>query len=113
MYTKRKARLILFFVVYCQLIMGLNMYDILEPCYHKKNPEATSTKNTSLPKSFQELGKTDKPLPVRKRMFGRAWPYRAPVRDGIVPTWPQLTQSLQARGVSVPCTVSLLISKIP
>ncbi|XP_027183768.1 serine carboxypeptidase-like 21 [Coffea eugenioides] len=87
-----------------ELIMGLNMYDILEPCYHKKNPEATSTKNTSLPKSFQELGKTDKPLPVRKRMFGRAWPYRAPVRDGIVPTWPQLTQSLQARGVSVPCT---------
>ncbi|XP_027183770.1 serine carboxypeptidase-like 20 [Coffea eugenioides] len=82
------------------LVSGLNVYDILEPCYHK----TTSTKNTSLPKSFQELGKTDKPLPVRKRMFGRAWPYRAPVSDGIVPSWPQLTQSLQAQGISVPCT---------
>ncbi|XP_071921662.1 serine carboxypeptidase-like 20 isoform X1 [Coffea arabica] len=87
------------------LVSGLNIYDILEPCYHNnKIPETTSTDNTSLPKSFQELGKTDKPLPVRKRMFGRAWPYRAPVRDGIVPSWPQLTQSLHARGVSVPCT---------
>lgn len=34
-------------------------------------------------------------------MFGRAWPLRAPVRDGIVPTWPQLANSN-----SVPCTVS-------
>lgn len=34
-------------------------------------------------------------------MFGRAWPFRAPVRPGIVPTWPQLLD-----GESVPCTVS-------
>lgn len=34
-------------------------------------------------------------------MFGRAWPLRAPVRDGIVPTWPQL-MNLQ---LSPPCTV--------
>ncbi|GLT70900.1 hypothetical protein SLA2020_429520 [Shorea laevis] len=32
-------------------------------------------------------------------MFGRAWPLRAPVRDGIVPTWPQLINSN-----NVPCT---------
>ncbi|RXH86976.1 hypothetical protein DVH24_028476 [Malus domestica] len=31
-------------------------------------------------------------------MFGRAWPLRAPVRDGIVPTWPELMDS-----ESVPC----------
>lgn len=34
-------------------------------------------------------------------MFGRAWPFRAPVRDGIVPTWPQLLNS-----VYVPCISS-------
>lgn len=33
-------------------------------------------------------------------MFGRAWPLRAPVRDGYVPTWPQLSNSN-----NVPCTV--------
>lgn len=81
----------------------LNIYDILEPCFHGKYQE-TTTKNTSLPISFQQLGNTDKPLPVRKRMFGRAWPYRAPVRNGIVPMWPQLTKSL--KGVHVPCIVS-------
>ncbi|GAU36941.1 hypothetical protein TSUD_62100 [Trifolium subterraneum] len=26
-----------------------------------------------------EIGETEKPHPVRKRMFGRAWPLRAPV----------------------------------
>lgn len=36
-------------------------------------------------------------------MFGRAWPLRAPVRDGLVPTWPQLMNSEE-----VPCTVSFL-----
>ncbi|KAE8663241.1 Serine carboxypeptidase 1 [Hibiscus syriacus] len=52
-----------------------------------------------LPSSFWKLGETDRPLSVRTRMFGRAWPIRAPVRDGIIPTWPQLLNSL-----SVPCT---------
>ncbi|MCI42814.1 serine carboxypeptidase-like 20-like, partial [Trifolium medium] len=32
-------------------------------------------------------------------MFGRAWHLRAPVRDGNVPTWPQITNSN-----NVPCT---------
>lgn len=32
-------------------------------------------------------------------MFGRAWPFRAPVRDGIVLTWPELLNRQ-----SVPCT---------
>ncbi|KAF5201880.1 Serine carboxypeptidase [Thalictrum thalictroides] len=75
---------------------GLNIYDILEPCYH--DPEAKET-YIKLPSSFREIGKTDKPLPVRKRMFGRAWPFRAPVREGLVPTWPQLMGTN-----SVPCT---------
>ncbi|KAJ9176107.1 hypothetical protein P3X46_011454 [Hevea brasiliensis] len=66
---------------------GLNVYDILEPCYH--DPE--SKLNTSLPSSFQQLGKTNnKNIPVRKRIFGRAWPLWAPVKDGIVPSWPEL-----------------------
>ncbi|KAI5648981.1 hypothetical protein M9H77_34986 [Catharanthus roseus] len=79
---------------------GLNIYDTLEPCYHgdyqhnigRDNGGKRNT-STRLPMSFKELGKsTERPLPVRKRMFGRAWPYRAPVLDGIVPLWPQLSQ---------------------
>ncbi|XVF72337.1 hypothetical protein PTKIN_Ptkin12aG0113300 [Pterospermum kingtungense] len=80
-------------------IEDLNIYDILEPCYHEpETPETTDIK-IRLPSSFRMLGETDRPLAVRKRMFGRAWPFRAPVRDGIVPTWPQLLNSH-----SVPCT---------
>ncbi|KAK4605733.1 hypothetical protein RGQ29_000148 [Quercus rubra] len=75
-------------------IDGLNVYDILEPCYHAPGTQG----NTSLPLSFQQLGESERPLPVRKRIFGRAWPFRAPVRDGLVPLWPQLSQ-----GISVPC----------
>ncbi|XP_031100495.1 serine carboxypeptidase 1-like [Ipomoea triloba] len=80
-------------------IAGLNIYDILEPCYHAKESSTIMHVNPKLPLSFRKLGETERPLPVRTRMFGRAWPLRAPVRDGIVPTWPQLLQS-----GSVPCT---------
>ena len=54
------------------------------------------------------LGETERPLPVRKRIFGRAWPYRAPVRDGHVPTWPQLLN-----GENVPCTVRIKQQFVP
>lgn len=77
------------------------MYDILEPCYHGNETWEIAAANIRLPSSFRQLGETDRPLPVRTRMFGRAWPLRAPVRDGIVPSWPQLLNSH-----SVPCTVS-------
>jgi serine carboxypeptidase-like clade I len=49
------------------------------------------------------LGKTDKSLPIRKRMFGRAWPYRAIVKDGYVPSWPELVSN---GGGAPPCVVS-------
>ncbi|KAK6937896.1 Peptidase S10, serine carboxypeptidase [Dillenia turbinata] len=80
-------------------VEGLNIYDILEPCYHAPEIREVTTKKTRLPDSFRKLGETERPLPVRVRMFGRAWPLRAPVREGIVPTWPQLSQSN-----NVPCT---------
>ncbi|CAA0842433.1 Serine carboxypeptidase-like 20 [Striga hermonthica] len=79
-------------------IAGLNIYDILEPCYHSPSSKIL-LENTNLPPSFRRLGETERPLPVRKRMFGRAWPFRAPVREGYVPTWPQLMNS-----EDVPCT---------
>ncbi|KAL5975387.1 hypothetical protein ACLOJK_019709 [Asimina triloba] len=79
-------------------IGSLNVYDILEPCYHSPEIRDVVSTNNRLPSSFRKLGETERPLPVRKRMFGRAWPFRAPVREGIVPTWPQLGSS------SVPCT---------
>ncbi|KAK8711758.1 hypothetical protein V6N13_147025 [Hibiscus sabdariffa] len=80
-------------------IRDLNIYNILEPCYHSPETPGNTDIKIRLPSSFWKLGETDRPLAVRKRMFGRAWPIRAPVRDGIVPTWPQLLNSL-----SVPCT---------
>ncbi|KAM0992509.1 hypothetical protein ACFX13_010909 [Malus domestica] len=83
----------------------LNLYDILEPCYHgpgaDNNKNSKENKTSILPLSFQQLGKTtEKPLGVRKRMFGRAWPFRANVEDGIVPSWPQLAKTLDS---GVPC----------
>lgn len=82
-----------------QAIRDLNIYDILEPCYHAPG-SIIQLKNTNVPLSFRRLGETERPLPIRKRIFGRAWPYRAPVKDGYVPSWPQLLNS-----VNVPCTV--------
>ncbi|KAK7394656.1 hypothetical protein VNO78_15191 [Psophocarpus tetragonolobus] len=70
----------------------LNLYNILEPCYHFTDDK----ENGSLPKSFKQLGVTERPLPVRKRMFGRAWPFRAPVKPGLVTLWPQLAKTNHA-----------------
>ncbi|KAK9669558.1 hypothetical protein RND81_13G139400 [Saponaria officinalis] len=81
-----------------QDVDGLNIYDILEPCYHGTDSKGQKKTNLKLPISFRKLGETNKPLPVRKRIYGRAWPLRAPVRAGIVPTWPELANSL-----GVPC----------
>ncbi|CAI9090871.1 OLC1v1025742C1 [Oldenlandia corymbosa var. corymbosa] len=81
----------------------LNIYDILEPCYHSQNPEQSNTTSSPM-KSFYELGKSNnRAMPVRNRMFGRAWPYRAHVKDGKVPTWQQLHESRLLHGLSVPC----------
>ncbi|CAD5327734.1 unnamed protein product [Arabidopsis thaliana] len=74
----------------------LNIYNILEPCYHGTSLSAFDIR--SLPSSLLQLGKTEKRLPIRKRMFGRAWPVRAPVHPGIVPSWSQLLAD-----VTVPC----------
>ncbi|XP_058743459.1 serine carboxypeptidase-like 20 [Vicia villosa] len=79
-------------------IAGLNMYNILEPCYHGTETDKVITTYAKLPSSFRKLGETEKPHLVRKRMFGRAWPLRAPVRDGILPSWSKLTNSIH-----VPC----------
>lgn len=79
------------------------MYNILEPCYH--NPDEERNGSSKLPMSFQKLGKTERPLAVRKRMFGRAWPFRAPVRDGPVTLWPQLMAQM-SHSSGVPCVVS-------
>lgn len=89
-----------------QAIQGLNVYNILEPCHH--DPEVATNLSSNLPLSFQKLGLTERPLPVRKRMFGRAWPFRAPVRDGPVTLWPQLLANTR----HVPCVVSFFITLI-
>ncbi|KAH7430547.1 hypothetical protein KP509_08G003500 [Ceratopteris richardii] len=73
----------------------LNIYDILEPCYHDMSLQAVMDID-NLPKSFRRLGDTKRTLPTRRRMFGRAWPLRSPVRAGLVPSWPSL-------GLTVPC----------
>ncbi|KAL1832208.1 hypothetical protein ACET3Z_001859 [Daucus carota] len=81
-------------------IDGLNIYDILEPCYHSPS-NMDKAKDSSIPVSFQQLGQTSRPLTVRKRIYGRAWPFRAPVRDGLVPLWPQIMA--ESNAVGVPC----------
>ncbi|KAL0906683.1 hypothetical protein M5K25_025196 [Dendrobium thyrsiflorum] len=78
-------------------LQGLNIYDILEPCYYGTASSDVVSHKSKLPSSFRRLGETDRPLPVRKRMFGRAWPLWAPVMEGHVPTWPELGST------SVPC----------
>ncbi|KAL5057688.1 hypothetical protein RYX36_029292 [Vicia faba] len=83
------------------IIHGLNRYDILEPCFYGDETEENRRNNSQLPLSFRQLGKTEKSLPVRKRMFGRAWPYGAIVKDGIVPSWPELTSN---SNTAPPCT---------
>ncbi|CAL5327845.1 unnamed protein product [Camellia sinensis] len=94
----------------CQLMISkvescykdLNLYDILEPCHHSPTSKEDENANTSLPLSFKQLGVTERPLAVRKRIFGRAWPLRALVRDGIVPMWPQLMENS-----IVPCILQI------
>lgn len=87
--------------------VNLNIYDILEPCYHDPSSstigDADKYKNTTIPSSFKLLGTTDKPLPVRKRIYGRAWPYKATKRvfGQIATLWPQLMKTVKR---SVPCT---------
>ncbi|CAI9106004.1 OLC1v1005052C1 [Oldenlandia corymbosa var. corymbosa] len=65
-----------------KVLAGLNEYAILEPCYHGYKSEETNS-------SFLELG--------------RAWPNRARVRDGKVPTWRESAQSRFHYGVKIPC----------
>ncbi|KAJ3697383.1 hypothetical protein LUZ61_001088 [Rhynchospora tenuis] len=78
-------------------LKDLNKYHILEPCFHSPEQQEAEFANSRLPSSFRKLGETERPLQVRKRMFGRAWPLNLPVREGRVPTWPELSRSL-------PCT---------
>ncbi|XP_057840568.1 serine carboxypeptidase 1 [Cryptomeria japonica] len=75
-----------------ELVSKINVYDILEPCYHDTAIQEVIVRKENLPESYKQLGETGKPHPVRRRIFGRAWPLRAPVLEGIVPTWPQLSE---------------------
>ncbi|KAG9447472.1 hypothetical protein H6P81_013600 [Aristolochia fimbriata] len=83
-----------------KVLDDLNIYDILEPCYHSQSALNIVTEKNRLPSSFRQLGETERPLPVRKRMFGRSWPLRAPVKAGRIPTWPELGLGTG----EVPCT---------
>ncbi|XP_050208294.1 serine carboxypeptidase 1-like [Mercurialis annua] len=78
-------------------LTGLNIYDILEACYHDLGSQQSKT-NSSLPESFKQLGFSEKPLQVRNRMFGRAWPLWKLEKDGKFPMWHEL--ALQG---NVPC----------
>lgn len=71
----------------------MNIYDILEPCYHADSSSSSSAQVAGkegrrlgekevdgilrLPSSFMELGGSNpRHLPVRARMSGRAWPLK-------------------------------------
>ncbi|EOA32585.1 hypothetical protein CARUB_v10015878mg [Capsella rubella] len=86
-------------------VRPLNVYNILEPCYHGTS-DLSALDIGSLPKSLLTLGKTERPMAVRKRMFGRAWPLGAILRPGIVPSWSQLLASS-----GVPCINDVVATK--
>ncbi|PWZ45815.1 Serine carboxypeptidase 1 [Zea mays] len=49
------------------VISGLNIYNILEPCYHGTNTKEVISRrsnNNRMPQSFKDLGVTSRPLPV-------------------------------------------------
>ncbi|XP_031249340.1 serine carboxypeptidase 1-like [Pistacia vera] len=83
-----------------EALTGLNIYNILQPCFHEPLSQQDSNANSSLPASFQQLGATERPLKVRKRMFGRAWPLWSTVKDGIVTLWPQLIEGDEHRHIA-------------
>ncbi|KAG4924370.1 hypothetical protein JHK87_049910 [Glycine soja] len=75
-------------VLYSKRLAEQEQVDKKEPCYHF--PDATTAKeNGTLPKSCKQLGVPERPLLVGNRMFGRAWPFRAPIKLGLVTLWPQ------------------------
>ncbi|XP_050208293.1 serine carboxypeptidase-like 20 [Mercurialis annua] len=76
----------------------VNLYDILEPCYHNK---ASFGAQSMVPDTFKELGMQTRTLPVRTRLFGRAWPFMAPVLEGLVLSWPQVLSD--AKTSTPPC----------
>ncbi|GMN26105.1 hypothetical protein TIFTF001_001185 [Ficus carica] len=101
--------------VFLHALDGINIYDILEPCYHSPDADKQKSKaNSSLPISFQQLGMTEKPLPVRKRMFGRAWPFEAP-DDNVASTWlndKAVREAIHAEPESVTGSWDLCTNKI-
>ncbi|KAH9557503.1 hypothetical protein CY35_07G087500 [Sphagnum magellanicum] len=86
-------------------VQYVNIYDILEPCYYPDSRSVIVQSNTRLPTSFRKLGERQGPQRVRRRMFGRAWPLRLPLREGRVPSWPQLASALHS-SENVPCMIS-------
>ncbi|XP_039156646.1 serine carboxypeptidase-like 20 [Eucalyptus grandis] len=57
-----------------QAVSGLNVYDILEPCYGNSETRNGSG-NTNMTLGFHQMGVNKKPLPKRTSMFGRASPF--------------------------------------
>jgi serine carboxypeptidase-like clade 1 len=99
-------------------LRDLNIYDTLAECYHPKSHDQVSMRPGHLSADFflLEVSDTmcllsnqihvgfspqartpDLPLPVRS--LGRAWPLRAPVKMGAVPTWAAvMSENLATRG---------------
>lgn len=97
-----------------QEVADLNIYDILEPCYHgdaaalakveaKEAAKLAGGGNPiRLPASFKELGaRNPRRTPVRARMVGRAWPLRQTAREGRATIWGQHNKEDDPY---VPCT---------
>lgn len=105
-----------------QEVEDLNIYDILEPCYHgdaaalakveakeAARLAAAAAAGTGgggnpirLPASFKALGRSNpRATPVRARMVGRAWPLRQTSREGRATIWGQHSKN---EDPYVPCT---------
>ncbi|OEL37886.1 Serine carboxypeptidase 1 [Dichanthelium oligosanthes] len=62
-------------------IEGLNIYDILEPCYHSTTIKEVIPQKSKMPQSFKNLGVTGKPLPSDE--VATAWLNNDSVRSAI------------------------------
>ncbi|KAK3416058.1 hypothetical protein EUGRSUZ_H01620 [Eucalyptus grandis] len=74
---------------FVQAVSGLNIYDILEPCYRNLETKNES-ENTNMPLGVHQAGVNKKPLPKRTGMFGQASPCWPPIDAGALSPAPEV-----------------------
>ncbi|KAJ7295658.1 hypothetical protein O6H91_13G054800 [Diphasiastrum complanatum] len=74
-----------------QDLQGLNIYNILEPCYYEPSTMEGEGSDKIQSKNFPKLGINDHSLPIGKAMVGHPWPLRSITKDGLIQNWYKLS----------------------